>query len=320
MLELRMKRHPWPLAAWAALFPALALICLFSGHVQAQGALSCPAPAGRPSTVEPGNTLLTLCAGFGTARNPVGSGLQWRVYQERAQPGGSHTLIAESTDALAAITVPDGDYVVHVSYGLASAMKRVAAEGKPRIERLQLSAGVLRVKSLLGDAALPPARVSLTIYVPDRSGAEARLIVSNARPGDVLRLPEGNYRVVSTYLDKESAGSTGAPGAAPNATNSVVSAELRVETGRLTEANLRHHAATLTLKLVNSAGSEALANTSFSVLTPGGDVIRELIGAFPSLILAEGEYVVIARRDGKTYQRIFTVQSALDQDVEVIAK
>jgi hypothetical protein len=63
-----------------------------------------------------------------------------------------------------------------------------------------------------------------------------------------------------------------------------------------------------------------LANTSFSVLTPGGDVIRELVGAFPSLVLAEGEYVVIARRDGKTFQKTFTVQSALDQDVEVIAK
>jgi hypothetical protein len=320
MLALRMKRHPWPWTAWAALLPALALICVFAGQAHAQATLTCPAPAVRPAAPDAGKTLLTLCAGFGAARNPVGSGLQWRIYQERAQPDGSHTLVAESSDALTLIAIPDGDYVVHVSYGLASAMKRVAAEGKARVERLQLSAGVLRVKSLLGDAALPPARVSLAIYVPDRSGAEARLIVSNARPGDVLRLPEGNYRVVSTYLDKESAGSTGAPGAAPNATNSVVSAELRVETGRLTEANLRHHAATLTLKLVNAPGSEALANTSFSVLTPGGDVIRELIGAFPSLILAEGEYVVIARRDGKTFQRTFTVQSALDQDVEVIAK
>ena len=66
--------------------------------------------------------------------------------------------------------------------------------------------------------------------------------------------------------------------------------------------------------------SEALANTNFSVLTPGGDVIRELIGAFPALVLAEGEYVAIARHDGKTYQSPFKVQSTLDRDVEVVAK
>ncbi len=71
---------------------------------------------------------------------------------------------------------------------------------------------------------------------------------------------------------------------------------------------------------MNTAGGEALANTTFTVLTPGGDVIREMIGAFPSMVLAEGEYVVIARHDGKTFQATFTVQSALDRDVEVIAQ
>jgi hypothetical protein len=75
----------------------------------------------------------------------------------------------------------------------------------------------------------------------------------------------------------------------------------------------------MTLKLVNAPGGEALANTTFSVLTPGGDVIRELIGAFPSLVLAEGEYIAIARHEGKTFQTTFNVQSTLDRDVEVVA-
>jgi hypothetical protein len=94
---------------------------------------------------------------------------------------------------------------------------------------------------------------------------------------------------------------------------------LRVQAGKVTEATLRHRAATMTLKLVNAPGSEALANTTFSVLTPGGDIIRELIGAFPSLVLAEGEYIAIARHDGKTFQTTFKVQSTLDRDVEVVA-
>ena len=72
--------------------------------------------------------------------------------------------------------------------------------------------------------------------------------------------------------------------------------------------------------LVNTPGGEALANTTFNILTPGGDVIRELVGAFPSLVLAEGEYVAIARHDDKTFQTTFKVQSTLDRDVEVVAK
>ncbi len=59
---------------------------------------------------------------------------------------------------------------------------------------------------------------------------------------------------------------------------------------------------------------------SFSILTPGGDVIREMIGAFPSMVLAEGEYVAIARHDNKTYQATFKVVSSQDRDVEVLAQ
>ena len=109
-------------------------------------------------------------------------------------------------------------------------------------------------------------------------------------------------------------------GASSTATNSVIYADLRVLAGKLTTGELRHRAASMTLKLVNAPGGEALANTAFSVLTPGGDVIREMIGAFPSMVLAEGEYIAIARHDNKTYQATFKVLSGQDRDVEVLAK
>ena len=118
-------------------------------------------------------------------------------------------------------------------------------------------------------------------------------MVANAHAGDIIRLPEGTYHVVSTYGEA----------------NAIMRADLKVETGRVTEATLNHRAATVTLKLVATAGGEAFAGTAFSVLTPGGDVIREAIGAFPSVTLAEGEYVLIARHEGKVYTREFKVES-----------
>jgi hypothetical protein len=56
------------------------------------------------------------------------------------------------------------------------------------------------------------------------------------------------------------------------------------------------------------------------VLTPGGDVIKESIGAFPRLVLAEGDYHVIARNEGKTFQRDFKVITGVDGEVEVLAR
>jgi hypothetical protein len=173
----------------------------------------------------------------------------------------------------------------------------------------------MKLVDMLGDTQIPAQRLSISIYVPERGNSEAKLVLANARSGEIIGLPEGSYHVVSTLLDTGQSAQGGA-----NSTNSVVTADLKVPAGKLIEATLRHRAANMTLKLVKTPGGEALANTSFSVLTPGGDVIRELIGAFPSLVLAEGEYVAIARHEGKTYQSTFKVQSTKDADVEVVMK
>jgi hypothetical protein len=71
---------------------------------------------------------------------------------------------------------------------------------------------------------------------------------------------------------------------------------------------------------VNERGGEARANTQWSVLTPGGDVIKESIGAFPRVILAEGEYRAMARNDNRTYEGAFRVVNGVDGEVEVIAR
>jgi hypothetical protein len=270
-----------------------------------------------PAPAEPGQGLVYLTAIFtaGDAQ-PVRSGLRWRIFEERAGPDGSHKLVAQSGDAAPFFALPDGAYIVHAAFGLAGVTRRIVVNGRTTNERVVLNAGGLDIVDILGSTPLPAQKLQIQIYVPDRNGSEAKLIFASAKPNEVLGLPEGNYRIISTLLD-----TTGISGqtASGNSTNSVVSAELRVQAGKVTEATLRHRAATMTLKLVNAPGGEALANTTFSILTPGGDIIRELIGAFPSLVLAEGEYIAIARHDGKTFQTTFKVQSTLDRDVEVVA-
>ena len=277
--------------------------------------MALPAWAQQPVT----QASLTLSAVLTTETPPLRFGMKWRVFDERADPDGSHRLVAESAEPSPTLVLPNGAYIVHAAIGLAGTTKRVVIAGQPVSERLVMNAGALRIVCMLGDQPINPAKLAISIYVPERGNSEAKLILSSAKAGDVVGLPDGTYHVVSTLLDTTGVGSLAQNGVA-NATNSVVNADLRVQAGKLTDATLRHRAAVMTLKLVNGPGGEALANTAFTILTPGGDVIRELIGAFPSLVLAEGEYVAIARHDNKTYQASFKVQSTLDRDVEVVAK
>lgn len=282
-----------------------------------RGGLLAPRPA--PAIEQPRGALLLSAFLSATDTQPLHSGLKWRVYDEVAAPDGSHKLVAESTNATPSLALPAGNYIIHAALGLAGMTKRVTMNGQPTSERLVLNAGGLRIVGMLGDKPINPSKLSISIYVPEPGNSEAKLVLAKAESGDVIGLPEGAYHVVSTLLDTTGAGSQTQNGIS-NATNSVVHADLRVQAGKLTDAILRHRAAVITLKLINAPGSEALANTTFTILTPGGDVIRELIGAFPSLVLAEGEYVAIARHDNRTYQTNFKVQSTRDHDVEVLAK
>lgn len=104
-------------------------------------------------------------------------------------------------------------------------------------------------------------------------------------------VPEGTYHIVSNYGDS----------------NAVVRSDIRVQPGKLTDITVTHRAAVITLKLVSDRGGEALANTNWTVLTPGGDVIKETVGAFPRVVLAEGDYRAIARNEGRTFEREFKV-------------
>jgi hypothetical protein len=281
--------------------PALSLPAFGPGPLPG----AAPPPVAAPSLppAPPGHVGLFLSASFAGDNKPIRSGLVWRVFEDRgeaAKPG----LVAQSTNPAPNFNLPPGNYVVHVAYGYAGASKRLTVQSGSIAERLTISAGALKLGGSVADQPIPANRISFAVYVPIGANSEGRLVISNAKAGDIIRLPDGTYHVVSTYGDS----------------NAIMRADLKVETGRVTEATLNHRAATVTLKLVANEGGEAFAGTAFSVLTPGGDVIREAIGAFPALTLAEGDYTVIARHEGQVYTREFKVQSGLNRDIEVLAK
>lgn len=245
-------------------------------------------------------SLSALLSGPGT---PLRQGLAWRIYDE-ASDGVRPSIVARSSEAEPRFVLQPGTYTATVTYGFASASKRIVMAGQPITETLRVASGALKLSGAVGDQKIPPGEVSFSVFVPVGTNSEGRLVRAGIKTGELLRLPEGTYHVVSIYGES----------------NAIQRADLRVENGKVTEATLNHRAATMTLKLVAAPGAEAFAGTAFSVLTPGGDTIREAIGAFPQVTLAEGDYVLIARHDGQVYTREFKVESGLDRDIEVVAK
>jgi hypothetical protein len=168
-----------------------------------------------------------------------------------------------------------------------------------------LPAGGLRIEGRVGSSKIPPNQISFSIYKGSQfDGGERTPLLPNVAAGDVVLLQEGTYYIISNYGDA----------------NAVVRSDIRVQAGKLTDVTVTHRAAVITMKLVSDRGGEALANTAWSVITPAGDVIKESIGAFPKVTLAEGEYRAIAKNEGKVFEKPFNVVNGVDGEIEVIAR
>jgi hypothetical protein len=267
-------------------------------------------PAGNPGVqgnlspaVPSGQAALALSARFGSDLPGVNGGLHWRVY--RSEQNGIPRLVKEDKSAAPTFVLPPGGYVISVGFGLASATKAVQLRGEPVKEVFDIPAGGLRIEGRVGEARIPPGQITFDLFKGSQfEPGDKRAIATSVMTGDLVLVPEGTYHIVSNYGDA----------------NATVRSDIRVQVGKLTDTTVNHRAAIITLKLVNERGGEARANTQWSVLTPGGDVIKESIGAFPRVILAEGEYRAIARNEKNSYESEFKVVNGVDREVEVIAR
>ena len=280
------------------LFLVAFLLSVTSPSAQAQFSFTVPQSLNNQTPA--GTTTLSLSAVIEGTQTVLKDGLTWRIYDSPAEKRAS--LITSSKEANPRFDLPPGAYIIHVSYGLASASRRIILAQQTANERMAISAGGLSLSARVGDLPIPNDRVTFNVYVAQGSDPEGRLVAENIPANKVLYLPSGLYRVVSRY----------------GRTNAIATADLRIDSGVLSQATLTHRAATVTLKLVRAKGAEALGGTRFSVLTPGGDIVREISGAFPTLTLAEGEYLILARNGGKLYSEDAVIKSGFDRDIEVL--
>jgi hypothetical protein len=264
-----------------------------------------PSQAQRPNT--PPQAQLALAARYGSNLPPITGGLHWRIYPVKPDQGGAFRPLKEDKGASPVFSLPPGNYVVHVGFGLASVTRTVQLRADGSREIFEIPAGGLRITGRVGDARIPSGQVWFDLFPGSQfEPGDRRAIVQSVAAGDVILVPDGSSHILSHYGDG----------------NSVVRSDIRVQAGKLIDAVVTHRAAIITLKLVSQYGGEARANTQWSVLTPGGDVVKESIGAFPRVILAEGEYRAVARNDDreKPYERTFKVVTGVDTEVEVLAR
>lgn len=234
----------------------------------------------------------------------IRDGLEWRIFPFDPQNSENIEELAYATGGSKAFNIEPGDYIVHAAYGHAGVVKKISIGNEAAREEINLNAGGLKLlATATGNVRIPKRMLKFNVYQQAiREDGSRKLIARNIKAGDVTTLPVGTYHIVSTF----------------GKLNATVRADLRVQPGKLTEANLEHRAAIITFRLVRSLGGDAVADTAWSILTDGGEVIKESNSTFPSMVLSEGSYTAIAKHDDKIYSEDFKVRSGFNKDVEVL--
>ena len=235
----------------------------------------------------------------------VTSGLTWRVFSLEPAPNGARKLISTHREPNPTAALLPGDYLVNAAYGLSNLTKKIKVEsGQSLDETFVLNTGGLKLGAVLANGQpVPQTSVHFDILSDEEDQfGNRRKVLGDAKPGVAIRLNAGAYHIVSLY----------------GRANASVRADVTVEPGKITEATIKHAAAAVTFRLVQKPGGEALADTKWSILTPTGDVVKEIAGALPTHILAAGEYAIVADRNGESYTSKFNVTTGEAKQIEVV--
>lgn len=244
---------------------------------------------------------LTLSARISADGPFIPDGLVWRIFDSRIDATGELAMVAKSEEATASLGLPPGEYMLHVAFGRAQATDTFFVEPGPNNRTIIFEVGGLKLDALIaGDIAIPPGMLRFDIF---SDGPNGRVTVAENIPsGEIVHLNAGVYSIVSRF----------------GPVNAVIRSELRVEPGLVTEATLYHKAAQVTLKLVSEEGGEAIADVEWTIKTSSGETIFTDIGAFPATVLAEGEYLALAKLGDNVYNREFEVLPGSAREVEIL--
>ena len=292
--------------------PGASLVAPGGGIAAPSSTLVPPPPAAQPAPmpsaapiVPAGQVALYVNARLSRDQLPISGNVVWRVFPEKPDEAGAFKVLREATASATTFLLPPGNYVVHASFGYAQAIKLVHLRSETVRETFDIAAGGIRIEGRVGDTKIPAGQIHFSIYRGSQfEPGDKRPLAQNVQPGDIILVSEGTHHVVSHYGEG----------------NAVVRSDIKVESGKLTDVMVTHRAAVITLKLVEKEDGEAVANTQWSVLTPGGDIIKESSGAFPRVVLAEGDYRVIARNEGRSFEHDFKVTTGIDAEIAVLAR
>ena len=239
--------------------------------------------------VSPGQEGLELSARLTDDGGLIERDLHWTI----RNPDGETVYAGDSPGA--EISVPPGEYAVDIRYDAVKLSSYVTLlEGNRLMVSYVLNAGGVRILPRVKDVGLPAAKPSSRIFVLGGK-ANGQLVATSELPGEIIRVPEGDYRIESRFA----------------AGNAAAVVDVHVKAGKLSAVEIDHKAGLARL----SYGGLAETPVAWSIRNADGQTVAAAEGATADVVLLPGTYTASASVGGDTLSMTFQIASGEARDI-----
>lgn len=239
--------------------------------------------------VQPGREGLELSARLTDDGGLIELPIAWSIRNSEGE------IVYSGAASGADVSVPPGDYTVRIAYGAVRLSSTVTLlEANRLLVSYVLNAGGLRVLPRVQDIGLPASKSRSRIFA--LGGRErGKLVAQSDVPGEIVRLPEGEYRVESRF----------------EAGNAAAVIDVHVKAGRMSAIDIDHKAGIARLAFVGSP----LADVRWHVADTQGQPIAAVAGLSADVVLLPGTYTASARVGSETLSATFEIATGEARDI-----
>lgn len=239
--------------------------------------------------VTPGNEGLKLSAKLVEDGGVIDRPISWKIATSEGEQ------IFSGDVPVADIRVPPGDYAVDIHYGAAHFARGLTLlEGNRLSVSFVLNVGGIRILPRVQGIGLPASPSHSRVYA--LSGLrKGELITQSEIPGEILRVPAGDYRVESRF----------------DAGNAVAVADVKVKPGIMSAVEIDHAAGLARLAFVGAPS----ADVAWNVADDKGEALASFEGLSADIVLKPGTYTASASAGGEVLTAKFDIGAGESRDI-----
>jgi len=240
-------------------------------------------------TVPSGHEALELTARLTEDGGIIQRPVSWTITTPDGEPIYSATV--PEADA----KVPPGDYLVRIDYDAVRLAQSVTVAGGTRLlVSFVLDAGGIRVLPRLKQLGLPPTPAESLIYALD-GARKGELIARSKVPGEIIRVPAGDYRVESHFASG----------------NASAVADVHVNAGRMSAVEIDHMAGLARLAFVGAPDT----SVRWQIEDSHGAMLPAVSGLSADMVLKPGTYVATAHAGAEVLTATFVIEPGEARDI-----